>query len=652
MYTVKIINGNEEKIINHAYSEEESERIVGTVKQSINCIDSFTFTIYPNNIGYNLIYPYKTQVTVYNNKTRKYEFIGRALILSDGMDNNGVVGKTFICESDMGILCDSVQMYEEIHNITVEGFLKRLLENHNKNIEEKKHFRLGNVTVQDSNDSLYRYVAYDTTWKNINDGLINKLGGELQIRYEDGIRYLDYLEEIGRKSVTEIRLGKNIKSITQENIIDNYCTRLIPLGANIKTKDSEGNEVDTQQRLTIAEVNDGLTYIDDEEAIQEFGIIQGIVTWDDVTEPKNLLKKAKKHLMSQKMTVSSKLSAVDLHLIGLDIDSFEVGNWYPLKHELLNIDKEVRIVEKSICIENPCETEIMLGDKDENLKEYFDKTNVVLDKVSSEIVELNNSVSQQGNTITVMGNQVGTLQTTLDTVQGTVGDVTSSLGGLMTEITEEGDPGDKYAPGEETPEKQDFSFADEFCSVLENWYNNRDGNLTYGQTNFLTSSGTKSWEQVTKNGYRTIDCSGLVGAALRGISYEDVYADEETYNNKSLSANDEYEWTEEAPRTAAEQCQWARERGYEVPTSLLHTPGTTDYSGLQKGDLIFRGGKNNGRYLGVYHVEVYLGDNQIIEATSSKSVSTHEDGTSKGIQKIKFTQKSYSDIVCVARIQK
>ena len=222
----------------------------------------------------------------------------------------------------------------------------------------------------------------------------------------------------------------------------------------------------------------------------------------------------------------------------------------------------------------------------------------------------------------------------------------------MQEITEEGDSGDQFAPGEETKEKQDFSFADEFCSVLENWYDNRDGNLTYGQTNFLTASGSKTWEEVTKNGYQTIDCSGLVGAALRGISYEDVYADKETYNNKSLSANDEYEWTEEVPRTAAEQCQWAREQGYEVPASLLHTPGTTDYAGLQKGDLIFRGGKNNGRYLGVYHVEVYLGDNTIIEATSSKSVSKHEDGTSKGIQKINFTQKSYADIVCVARIQK
>ena len=680
MYIVKIINNDKEKVINHVSSNNNSQRIVGTVKQGINCINSFTFTIYPNNVGYDSIFPYKTQVTVYNTKTKKYEFIGRVLTLSANMDDNGLISKTFICESDMGFLCDSVQMYEELHNITIEGYLEKILEKHNKTVEEKKHFKLGNVTVQDSNDSLYRYVSYDTTWKNINSDLIDKLGGELQIRYENDIRYLDYLVEIGKTSTTEIRLGKNIKDITRENKIDNYCTRLIPLGAKIKTTDEEGNEVETQERITIAEVNNGLNYIDDNEAIQEVGIIQRIVEWDGVTEPKNLLTKAEKYLKTQKMSISNKLNAVDLSLIGLDVDSFEVGNWHTLKHELLNIDDKVRVVEKSICIENPYETEITLGDKNEDMKEHFKKTNTSLSKVSNEITVLNNDVSflqsgqdknrqeiknvgdsvvQVGNAVLIIGDRIISLQDALSSVNGTVGgvqetvgEITNSLGGMMQEITEEGDSGDQFAPGEETQEKQEFSFADEFCEILENWYNNRDGNLTYGQTNFLTASGSKSWEEVTKNGYQTIDCSGLVGAALRGISYEDVYADEETYNNKSLGANDEYEWTQEPPRTAAEQCQWAREQGYEVPASLLHTPGTTDYAGLQKGDLIFRGGKNNGRYLGVYHVEVYLGDNQIIEATSSKSVSKHEDGTSKGIQKIEFTQKSYADIVCVARIQK
>ena len=665
MYLVKIINNGEEKTINHAAVNNYSEKITGTIKQGINCIDSFTFTIYPNNIGYHAIFPYKTRITVYNVKTKKYEFIGRVLTLNSSMDDNGCISKTFICESDLGLLCDSVQMYQELHDITIKDYLQLVLENHNKNLEKDKRFEVGNITVTDSNDSLYRYTSYDTTWKNIKDDLIDKLGGELQIRYENETRYLDYLVEIGRTSDTQIRLGKNIKSISQENGISNFCTRLIAIGAKIKTTDEEGNEVETQERVTVADVNDGLNYVDDKEAIEQFGIIQGIINWDDVTEPENLLTKAKKYLLSQKMTISNKLNAVDLSLIGLDVDSFEVGNWYPLKHELLDIDDKVRVIEKSICIENPHETSIVLGDKNEDMKEYFKKTNALLSGVSDEVVELNHNVItlQDGHeqnrqkikgvegSVENMKESVVNMQESVGNMQESVGEMSSVLDEIMQPKIEEGDSSDPFAPGEETQEKQTFSYADEFCAILEGWYDSRD-NLTYGQTNFLTGSGSKTWEEVTKKGYQTIDCSGLVGAALRGISCEDVYADEETYNNKSLSANEEYEWTVEVPRTAAEQCQWAREQGYEVPASLLHTPGTTDYAGLQKGDLIFRGGKNNGRYLGVYHVEVYLGDNQIIEATSSKAVSKHEDGTSKGIQKIQFTQKTYSDIVCVARIQK
>lgn len=369
MYLVTIMNNNVETVINEV-STNTNNRVSGTIKQGINTINSFTFTIYPNNEGYNLINPLSTLVKVLNTKTNKYEFIGRVLSPTHSMSSNGLVSKSYICESELAYLLDTYQSYEEIHNDTVRGYLERLIRVHNANTDTNKQFVVGNVNVIDNNDSLYRYIAYDSTKKNIDDDLISKLGGELQIRYENDIRYLDYLQEIGKVCTTEIRLAKNLQDIEQNIDISGYCNRLVVLGSKLKTTDDEGNEVDTEERLTIESVNNGVRYIDDEESISKFGIIQGQVIYDDVTDAKNLFTKGQKYLLNQRLIISNKVNALDLSLIGIDIDSFEVGNYYPLIHEILNINDTVRIVEKSISIDSPHTSTITLGDLEKDIKKY------------------------------------------------------------------------------------------------------------------------------------------------------------------------------------------------------------------------------------------------------------------------------------------
>ena len=428
MYLVIIINDNVETVINAASTDINAPHITGTVKQGINSIDSFSFTILPKNQGFNLIKPMKTLVKVLNSKTNKYEFIGRVLKPSGNMDSSGMTSKTYVCESELAFLIDSTQVYGEYHNITPEQYLKIMLDRHNSNREDHKKFKLGNVTVKDNNDSLYKNIAYDSTWKNINDDLIDRYGGELQIRYVGDEKYLDYLTEIGEVKETEIRLGRNIKDITNDIDPTSYITRLYPLGNKLKTTDAEGNEVDSEERLTIASVNNGLDYIDDEEAIAQFGIIEGFVTWDDVTDAANLLKKGQSYISSQRIVISNKITALDLSLIGLDIDSFEVGNYYPLKHELLDIDYNVRIIEKSIDINNPQNASITLGDKQKDIKQYqldikkqAQKTvnlekqisgqNAKLNNMNDAIVETNKSVDAISESVETVGNEVVNLGT-------------------------------------------------------------------------------------------------------------------------------------------------------------------------------------------------------------------------------------------------
>ena len=434
MYLVTIINNGVETAINEV-STSTDNRISGTIKQGINTINSFTFTILPNNIGYNLINPLSTLVKVLNTKTNKYEFIGRVLSPTHSMDSNGLISKSYVCESELGYLLDTYQSYEEIHNISVKSYLERLIQAHNNNTDSSKKFVVGNVTVVDNNDSLYRYIAYDTTKKNIDDDLLDKLGGEIQIRYENDIRYLDYLTEIGKVCSTEIRLAKNLQDLEQNIDVSNYCNRLVVLGAKLKVKDDEGNETDTEERLTIESINNGLEYIDDAESIAKYGVIQGQVIYDDVTEAKNLLSKGQKYLLNQRLLVSNKVNALDLSLIGIDIDSFEVGNYYPLIHEILGINDIVRVVEKSISIDSPHTNTITLGDLEKDIKKY----NIQAKKGYSEAIKLaeeasNRAVSVEKYTTEQIYRVDGNINTIITDVGNEITNINSSLGNASTDI--------------------------------------------------------------------------------------------------------------------------------------------------------------------------------------------------------------------------
>ena len=411
MYQVTIKNENEEVIINSISTDIESPRLIsGSINHGINTIDNFTFKIATNNIGYNKLNTLTTLVEVLNIKNNNLEFKGRVLLPVESMDSNGIFLKNVTCESELGYLMDSSTVYGDYHNISVRDFLKVIIDNHNSQVDEEKKFEVGNVTVVDNNDSLYRYLGYVKTFEAIKDKLIDRLGGELQIRYENGIRYLDYLESIGEVKSTEIRLAKNLQSIELEKDPTSIISRLLPLGNKLE---------DSEERLTIESVNNGNKYIDDIEAIEEFGVIVDSVTWDDVTQVSNLLKKGQEYLKeNNRIKKKYKVTALDLSTIGLDFDSFEVGNSYPVINPLMNINENLRIIEKTIDIYNPQSSTLGIGDKLEDIKNYQlnniatakevktvkETVQTTVSALNSVSVELNNTVEILNNTNENMGN--------------------------------------------------------------------------------------------------------------------------------------------------------------------------------------------------------------------------------------------------------
>lgn len=362
MYTVELINGDVVTPIHGLTLKLTSGEIV----KGINTIDSFTFTISPKNPGFNLIYEFTTFVKVYNVNKDRYDFLGRVLYAETTMEDDGLISKTVTCENLFGFLCDSWQEYVDTQNWTVSGLLQHLIDCHNSQTEEYKRFKLGTVTAKDNNDNLYQAVQRENTWDSIKSKLLDKIGGELQFRIEDDGTYIDYLEQIGEKKSTKIALSVNMKSITKEQDPTAFVTRLIPLGAKIK--DDEGN--DTEQRLDITSVNGGLNYVEDEEAVAVYGIHVSVVEWDDVTTPEVLLRKAEAWLEeNNKVQVKYSITALDLSLIGLAVDDFEIGNTHPVENALMNIHDTARIIKQSIDICEETQSTMEVGDNFKTLSD-------------------------------------------------------------------------------------------------------------------------------------------------------------------------------------------------------------------------------------------------------------------------------------------
>lgn len=359
MFIVTITNGAENAIIH----SDGTDRISGgKVAKSINAVDSFSFTIYPNNAGYDLLKPLTTAVKVYDESTDKDIFIGRVLKCPDSMDERGLICRKVTCEGRLGWLYDSVQPYVEYKMVGISTVLSSFLSKHNAQVGADKRIELGQVTVTASNN--YTYTAnWDKTMNVIADKLIGKFGGEIQLRDKDGKVYLDYLENIGHGTDTTIELAVNLKTISREVDETAVITRLYPLGAKL---------TDSEKRLTIGTVNGGKDYIEDSSLIAKYGVISGPQIWDDVTLASNLLSKGKEYLKSvNRAKVQYQITALDLSRIDKHIEQFELGCWYRVKNSLMGIDEDLRIVGISIDLDNPQASQLTFGDRFETLSGFM-----------------------------------------------------------------------------------------------------------------------------------------------------------------------------------------------------------------------------------------------------------------------------------------
>lgn len=338
------------------------------VTLEVNKTGSFKFTIYPDHPYYSFIYKLKTIITVYQDDFLLFK--GRVLNDDMGFYNE----KKVECEGELAFLLDSIQRPYS-YSGSIEGFLSQLITAHNLQVEESHQFTLGKVTVTDPNNTITRSsIDYIDTWKVINDKLIKLLGGYISIRHENGVNYIDYLNDFTLLSSQTVEFSKNLLDLKRIRKGEEIATALIPLGARLT---DESGDV-TDERLTIKSVNDNMDYIYNADAVAQYGWIFATHTWEDVTIASNLLRKAKTYLATLVAAPESiELSAADLATIDSTVTSFHIGTYVRVTSNPHSINQNFLVSKLSIDLLNPASNSLTLGGVVESFTEQQTHIDVI-----------------------------------------------------------------------------------------------------------------------------------------------------------------------------------------------------------------------------------------------------------------------------------
>lgn len=245
---------------------------------------------------------------------------------------------------------------------------------------------------------------------------------------------------------------------------------------------------------------------------------------------------------------------------------------------------------------------------------------------------------------------------------------------------------------EEKEEKQGikaFPYANDLVAIAKTYLDNANNEYTNGNswsqgTTYRASNTPLSskcvadmdvtnsfWVKKGTKHYKAIDCSTLVGMALRGYTYQNgPYGSEANFTafRKNIKqTNKSVTWAFAVPRTAAEIGEYCKKKGWVVPLKDIGN-AKNNYEGIKKGDLIFWAKKDdNGKYkeperfMKISHVAIVYGkssdfDNRlcVIESTNNTTkVHNLSDGTkiNCGVRIKDLANNKPDEIVMVARIQ-
>jgi len=361
------------------------------LETQVNSVGHFSFTVYPTHPLYEFVDQPKALLEIVRYGFDEPLFIGRMAECVTGLYNE----KMLTFESELAFLLDSARTnFASGTSDTAAGWLKRILEYHNSHADNfgtvytvniQRKFETGKVseafaseTVQPSAEE---FKGTFSTLELIFRLLIEKYGGVLKMRHENGINYIDWLDEGDlHVSSQKIELSKNLISIEGSRTTDELLTVIRPVGDNVSTTDGESvpldirlfdaspliTDSDVKQVINpkVSEASD-LKFTDvlySESLVRKYGWIQREVTFSGVNNKATLVRRAVKYLQNMSAAESITINAVDLSRKDNSIENFIAGDYAVVNSSVHSFANRKMLI-SSVCLNlaDPTAGELTLG---------------------------------------------------------------------------------------------------------------------------------------------------------------------------------------------------------------------------------------------------------------------------------------------------
>nr|DAK34944.1 MAG TPA: tail protein [Caudoviricetes sp.] len=213
---------------------------------------------------------------------------------------------------------------------------------------------------------------------------------ETSISVENGkvtARTVNLLEQRGNKNAERrFEYGCDLKSVKRTLMAEQVITRLYAWGKGEEKTDDDGNATGGySRRIGLKEVNNGKPYLDNIEAQQYWGVLEGDAVFDDCDDRNELLKLAKARLAQvSKPQVAYEADVVNLGRAGFDAHGVSVGD-------------SVQIVDTTFT--PPIRAEGRVLKIEEDLLDSVDATRITLGNISESYTQKRHAMQQKLNAL-------------------------------------------------------------------------------------------------------------------------------------------------------------------------------------------------------------------------------------------------------------
>lgn len=404
--------------------DEELSVLSPVLETQCNAAGTLTFVLLPEHPMYSALHKMRTRIDVRQDD----EIIWRGRVLETETDFYRQ--KTVTCEGELTYLVDSVLHPYKLadYDGTAAGLFRLYLTRHNEAVSEAQQFQIGNVDIETL--SSVENTGYGNTWDEISDNLIDIHGGFLRIRHEDGARYLDWTKESGTSCGQVIRFGENLLDLSEYVSASEVVTCLIPCAGQ------------SGSQITISSVNGGKDYIEDAAGIALYGRIWGVTEFD-AKDASTLLEMAKENLQKRlKETITITISAVDLHLLDVNAESFRVGDKVRVVSPPHGIDAEYTCTAILLDLVNPDQSEYTFGTPETGMASTTAATSKAVEVVDSSVEYLRQIVSDQNTHLLLFDGVIDAYTMKVDDNTKAINTVQLTLNSVTGELTSKVSKGD------------------------------------------------------------------------------------------------------------------------------------------------------------------------------------------------------------------